>query len=157
MAQTQTARLVWQDGQVVQALWHVDSAYYPATLLRRNRDQTWRVRWEDGTQDNVPESSLKRRRGRPALLSKSHHGDNHTASVINMPFGDKQQAFRRLAAARTERTINYIRLIQNLSDRRHYRYTAGEVATIFTALREAIDDAEKKFSDGIQRAPIRFF
>jgi hypothetical protein len=53
-----------------------------------------------------------------------------------------------LAKPRTERVLKDVRLIQNLGDRNHYRYTAGEVEKIFSSIRKAVDQAEMRFSEG---------
>jgi hypothetical protein len=137
---------MWTEGQRVQALWLDDGKYYPGEIVKVRRDGvTVDFRWDDGTETkNMPVEHLKRRRGRPTSSQL-----DSTASVVKLPVGSKQQAFRRLAQQRTEKALNYIRLIENLSDRRNYRWTPGEAAKIFTALRHALDNAERKFSEGV--------
>jgi hypothetical protein len=153
----------WGVGQHVQAYWHEGdqgAGYYPGKIMQKYPDGTVDIQWDwddhaRWSPHRIAVDHLKRRRGRPASSNKSSLDHINTASVINMPFGNKQQAFRRLAQLRTEKALKYIRLIQNLSDRRNYQYSAGEVTKIFTTLGEALDSAEKKFSDGVQRTAFQ--
>jgi hypothetical protein len=57
----------------------------------------------------------------------------------------KASKFRTLAEKRMTRTLADIGRVGNLSSRRAYDYVPEEVAKMFTALRSAVDDAERKF------------
>jgi len=63
-----------------------------------------------------------------------------------MPSRDKREAFRRLAESRTNECLETIRKIKNLSNRGNYEYTAEQVEKVFSTIREALEDAENKFS-----------
>jgi hypothetical protein len=154
MARIKAAPAVWEVGQQVQGYWpdgDHGAGYYPGKIVAIWPNDKADIQWDDGSGINrVPFTDLKRRRGRPASSNTPSHDDTKGASVIKMPFGHKQEAFRRLAQQRTEKALKYIRLIQNLSDRRNYHYSPIEIAKILTTLREALDSVEKKFSDGVQ-------
>lgn len=56
-----------------------------------------------------------------------------------------KNSFVRLAEKRVNKTINYIRLLGNLSNRTNYKYEERQVKQIFNTLREELKEAEKKF------------
>ena len=57
----------------------------------------------------------------------------------------KRQKFIKLAEGRTQAALSAIRKIGNLSNRRAYNYSEGDIKKIIKALRDAIADAERKF------------
>lgn len=61
---------------------------------------------------------------------------------------DKKKNFKRLAESRTEKAIDEIRKIGNLSNTNNYSYTKEDVDKIFNALNEAIEESKKKFPYG---------
>jgi hypothetical protein len=58
---------------------------------------------------------------------------------------DKSKNFKRLATNRTQKAIDEIRKIGNLSNTNNYSYTKQQIDTIFAALKDAIDDTRKRF------------
>lgn len=58
---------------------------------------------------------------------------------------EKRAKFRELAEARTNKAIEAIARIGNLSNRQIYEYDEGEVKKIIKALREAVSAVESKF------------
>jgi hypothetical protein len=58
----------------------------------------------------------------------------------------KREKFVRLAEGRTQSALNAIRKIGNLSNKRAYEYDDADVKKIIRALREAVSDAERRFS-----------
>ena len=58
----------------------------------------------------------------------------------------KNDRFKRLAEARTERALYSIRLLGNLSNKSIYEYTDTEVRKIFKALETEIELSQEKFN-----------
>jgi hypothetical protein len=58
----------------------------------------------------------------------------------------KREKFVALAEGRTQAALGAIRKIGNLSNRRAYAYTDNDIRKIMKALRDAIAEAERKFS-----------
>ena len=59
----------------------------------------------------------------------------------------KRDRFVRLAEARTNKTIDMIRLISNLSNRNNYDYSDSDVQKIFNAIEKELKLAKAKFGD----------
>ncbi len=57
----------------------------------------------------------------------------------------KHERFKRLAVARTEKALDMIDLIGNLSNKSFYDYTEEEIKAIFSQIREVVDENEEKF------------
>ena len=57
----------------------------------------------------------------------------------------KRDRFVRLAEARTNKTIDMIRLISNLSNRNNYDYSDSDVQKIFNAIEKELKLAKAKF------------
>lgn len=57
----------------------------------------------------------------------------------------KHKNFKRLAESRTEKALDMIDLIGNLSNKSFYEYTQEEVETIFDALQKALDENKAKY------------
>jgi hypothetical protein len=57
----------------------------------------------------------------------------------------KRQKFRSLAEARTNKAIEAISRIGNLSNRQIYEFDEGEVRKIVRALKEAVASVEARF------------
>ncbi len=68
----------------------------------------------------------------------------------------KHEKFRELAESRTNRALEAIRRIGNLSNRQLYEYEEGEVKKITKVLREAVADIEAKFASPKGRAGGKF-
>ncbi len=58
----------------------------------------------------------------------------------------KREKFVRLAENRTNKALEMIQLIGNLSNRSVYEYTAADVEKIFNALEEEVAQAKKQFT-----------
>lgn len=59
----------------------------------------------------------------------------------------KREKFVRLAENRTNKALEMIRLIGNLSNRSVYEYTVEDVEKIFGALEEEVALARKQFTE----------
>lgn len=57
----------------------------------------------------------------------------------------KNEKFRRLATARTNKTIDMIRKLGNLSNQSFYEYSNEEVEKIFNAIEKELRNAKSKF------------
>jgi acyl-homoserine lactone acylase PvdQ len=64
----------------------------------------------------------------------------------------KRQKFIRLAEGRTQAALNAIRKIGNLSNRRAYAYSDGDIKKIFKAIREAVSESERKFGSNPEQS-----
>lgn len=58
---------------------------------------------------------------------------------------EKRQKFRELAESRTNRAIEAILRIGNLSNRQIYEWDEAEVKKVIRALREAVTSVESRF------------
>lgn len=58
----------------------------------------------------------------------------------------KHEKFRELAEKRTNKALESVRLIGNLSNRQTYVYEDAEVRKIVKALRDAVSEVEARFS-----------
>lgn len=58
----------------------------------------------------------------------------------------KSDNFKRLAEKRTDSALKTIRSIGKLSNPSHYEYSDEEVAKIYAALRQELDDMKTRFS-----------
>lgn len=54
--------------------------------------------------------------------------------------------FKRLAEARTEKVLNMIDLIGNLSNKSFYDYSKDEIDLIFKTLEESLKENKQKFT-----------
>ena len=58
---------------------------------------------------------------------------------------NRHARFKRLAEARTEKVLDMIDLIGNLSNKSFYEYTNEEVKAIFDAIEKAVEENKSKF------------
>lgn len=58
----------------------------------------------------------------------------------------KRRKFRELAEKRTNRAIDAIRLIGNLSNHQIYEWEDAEIKKILKALRDSVSEVEARFS-----------
>lgn len=70
--------------------------------------------------------------------------------------GKKNAKFRELAEKRTNKALEAIRLIGNLSNKQAYAYEDAEVRKIVRALRDAITEVEAKFGKSSSRGTGEF-
>ena len=62
-------------------------------------------------------------------------------------FNENRHArFKRLAEARTEKVLNMIDLIGNLSNKSFYDYSKDEIDAIFDAIEKSAKENKQKFS-----------
>jgi hypothetical protein len=66
-------------------------------------------------------------------------------SVVRIA-SEKHVKFRDLAESRTNRALDAIRRIGNLSNRHLYEWEEAEVRKIMKALKDAVGQVERKFS-----------
>ena len=65
-----------------------------------------------------------------------------------MPDNNTKTAnFIRLAEARTNKIINMIDLLANLSNKSNYSYTQEQVNSIFDSIEKSLQEAKIKFSE----------
>ena len=57
----------------------------------------------------------------------------------------KQQNFKRIAEARTNKIIDMISLLGNLSNTSYYEYTDDQIESVFSAIESELRKAKKKF------------
>jgi hypothetical protein len=84
------------------------------------------------------------------LRHESARSVGYETGALDLP-KDKQGDFRRLASKRTTATLEAIRKIENLSNRANYEFTEEQVERIFSTLRAAVSEAERKFKSGSAR------
>lgn len=58
----------------------------------------------------------------------------------------KRERFVRLAEARTNKTIDMIRLLGNCANKSNYNYTEADVQKIFSTIEKELKSAKMKFS-----------
>ena len=60
---------------------------------------------------------------------------------------DKKGNFIRIAESRTNKIIESIALLGNLSNTSYYEYAPEQIEAIFGAIQEELDNQRKRFSD----------
>ena len=60
---------------------------------------------------------------------------------------DKKANFVRIAESRTNKIIESITLLGNLSNTSYYEYTPEQIETMFSAIQEEIDTQKKRFEE----------
>jgi hypothetical protein len=68
------------------------------------------------------------------------------AAVKSKKTDDKHQRFRNLAESRTNKAIEAILRIGNLSNRQIYEYDEPEVRKVIRALKDAVSQVEARFA-----------
>jgi hypothetical protein len=69
---------------------------------------------------------------------------------------DKKANFIRIAEARTNKIIESITLLGNLSNTSYYEYTPDQIEAMFSAIQEELDNQKKRFADsGPQKKKFR--
>ena len=69
---------------------------------------------------------------------------------------DKKANFIRIAEARTNKIIERITLLGNLSNSSYYEYTPDQIEAMFSAIQEELDTQKKRFADsGIKKKKFR--
>lgn len=57
---------------------------------------------------------------------------------------EKQENFKRIAESRTNKILNSISLLGNLSNKSYYEYTDEQIENIFDAIQEELDMQKNK-------------
>ncbi len=60
---------------------------------------------------------------------------------------DKKANFVRIAEARTNKIIESISLLGNLSNTSYYKYTPDQIEAMFSAIQEELDTQKKRFDE----------
>ena len=68
----------------------------------------------------------------------------------------KREKFIRLAEARTNRIIDTLQLLGNLSNTGAYEYSKKDIDQMFKAIEESVSDAKAKFSKADIKSNKRF-
>lgn len=68
---------------------------------------------------------------------------------------EKQENFRRLAEARTNKIIDMLGLLGNLSNRSHYEYTQEQVDAMFQAIQLELDEQKTRFESKASKRKFR--
>lgn len=68
----------------------------------------------------------------------------------------KQQNFKRIAESRTNKIIDMIDLLGNLSNTSFYEYTDDQIEEIFDAIQKELDAQRKKFDKKDKNGKKRF-
>ncbi|MCR4661038.1 MAG: hypothetical protein K5765_03430 [Clostridia bacterium] len=63
----------------------------------------------------------------------------------------KREAFLRIAKNRTDRTVDLIRVIGNLSNTSNYEYDASDVKEIFDRIEKEIEIVKNQFKEKLER------
>ena len=59
----------------------------------------------------------------------------------------KRKNFKRIAEARTQKVLDMLELIGNLSNTSFYEYTDEEIETIFNAIQKSVKENREKFKN----------
>lgn len=68
----------------------------------------------------------------------------------------KQQNFKRIAEARTNKIIDMISLLGNLSNTSYYEYTDDQIDAVFDAIEDELKKTRKKFAKTSKGKKKRF-
>ena len=68
----------------------------------------------------------------------------------------KREKFVRIAEARTNRIIDTLQLLGNLSNTSAYEYSKKDIDQMFKAIEEAVNDAKTRFNRAEVKANRRF-
>ena len=75
---------------------------------------------------------------------------------MNAPTETKREKFVRLAENRTNKILNMIQLLGNLSSPGTYEYSQQDVEKIFSAIENATKEAKKRFNKVEAKNTTRF-
>lgn len=68
----------------------------------------------------------------------------------------KQENFKRIAENRTNKIIDLISKLHNLSNSSFYEYTDEQIESIFTAIQNELDKQKKEFEKDRKKGKKRF-
>ena len=63
----------------------------------------------------------------------------------------KRENFKRIAESRTNKIIELISKLQNLTNPSFYEYTEEEIDSIFSAIQEELDKQKETFKNNINK------
>lgn len=63
----------------------------------------------------------------------------------------KRENFKRIAESRTNKIIELISKLQNLTNPSFYEYTEEEIESIFSAIQEELDKQKETFKNNINK------
>lgn len=69
---------------------------------------------------------------------------------------DKEGNFKRLAESRTNKVIDMLMLIGNLSNKSNYSYTQDQVDKMFNTIEEELQRQKAKFSEKKKKNKTKF-
>ena len=69
---------------------------------------------------------------------------------------NKKDNFKRIAEKRTNKIIESISKLQNLTNTSFYDYTDEQIETIFSAIQKELDNQKKIFEDDRKKVKKRF-
>jgi hypothetical protein len=93
------------------------------------------------------------------MAPRKSHADANEGEILastGVPHSPKYERFRRLAENRTNRALEAIALLGNLSNRHIYEYDEADVRKITKVLRDAVNVIEDRLSAPKARAGARF-
>ena len=64
---------------------------------------------------------------------------------------EKREKFKRLAESRTNKVIDMLGHIGNLSNQSNYEYTAKDVNKIFSSIEKALDVQRERFNSNLSK------
>ena len=64
---------------------------------------------------------------------------------------EKREKFKSLAESRTNKVIDMLGLIGNLSNQSNYEYTAKDVNKIFSSIEKALDVQRERFNSNLSK------
>lgn len=80
----------------------------------------------------------------------SHLVSRRVIEIRMPPRSEKHENFRRLAQTRTDRVLDDLRKLANLSSP-NYEFEDGEVEKIFAAIEEGVEEARGRFRRGLSK------
>lgn len=60
----------------------------------------------------------------------------------------KRERFKKVAVQRTNKIINYVRLLGNCSNKNNYEYSEADVKKIFSTIEKELKLSKSKFEEG---------
>lgn len=82
--------------------------------------------------------------------------NDYSKKGVNRMENEKQERFHRVAAKRTNRVLNDLRLLSGCANRNNYSYTDAEVAEMFSAIDNALRSAKASFQSGKKKTSFSF-
>lgn len=74
---------------------------------------------------------------------------------MSISINEKEKNFIRLAEARTNKAIDCIELIGNLSNKTYYEYSQKQIDSIFNAIQSALTAQKRKFNNTSKKTKFK--